>query len=75
MGEVVKNKVVNVVAGKVRDKSGRPAPKEIVQALRKAGVVSFSFKGDALDWDLVKEDAESLFEQQLRTSDKAARRG
>ncbi len=74
MGEVVTYKVVDVAAGKVRDKRGRLAPKKVVQALRKAGVMSFSFSRDALDWDLIKEDAESLLEQ-LKVSGKAARRG
>jgi len=59
---IVGGKVVDMNNKKVKDSNGDPAPKDVIQALREAGVASFSCcRG--VDWDVVKADAESLLKQ------------
>jgi len=62
MREETAYEIVDVAAGKVKDKKGRRAPKKVVETLQRAGVVSFHCGGE-INWKVVEGDAQSLFKR------------
>ena len=56
------DRVIDSNGDEVKDVKGTPAPDEVVQVLKKTGVAGFSFCS-GIDWNVIKADAETLFQE------------
>jgi len=62
---VVGDKVVDVKGKEVKDARRKTAPRQLIEELKRAGVVSFRC-GGKLDWKVVRADVQSLLRQFAR---------
>ena len=58
MKESIRFKITELV--KIKDKHGNRCPKDLPKLLHEAGVESFSYWPQGLDWDVVRGDASVL---------------
>jgi len=58
MKESIRFKIADLP--KIKDKLGRRCPKDLPKFLREAGVDSFSYWPQGIDWDVIRSDASVL---------------